>query len=443
LAGSSVVPVTAGDRGDRPPLPPIPQPAPVPDEVERQRRLDRMKRRATSLLVLATGVFVLTRLLEPRYPWLGYVRAMAEAAMIGGLADWFAVTALFRHPMGIPIPHTAIIPARKDRVAKTLGSFVQHNFLTREVIQARLHGLHVGERLARWIAEPQNARLIARQAASAVAAGAQVLKDDEVQELIDHALEDRIRKTRIAPLAGRLLSVVTEDDRHQELLNEAVVLIARVVEQNHDLIRKKVEAESPWWVPTAVDEKIYEKIVTSIERTLVEIRDDPAHPLRERFDQALRRFIDNLQNSPQTLARAEALKTEFLDAEAVRRFSASLWLDAKAALLRYAENAEATSREGSSIERALTAFGESVLADPELVKKVDTFITDVAAFLVERYQQDIGDLITHTVQNWDAEVTTRRIELAIGRDLQFIRINGTLVGALAGLLIYTLSRLAP
>src|SRR5688572_2641261 len=375
----------AMERSDAPP-----QLAPVPDEVDRQRRLDQMKRRATGLLVIATVIYIVTRLLEPRYSWLGFLRAMAEAAMIGGLADWFAVTALFRHPMGIPIPHTAIIPARKDRVARTLGAFVQHNFLTREVIQARLSGVQVGERIA-----------------------------------------------------GKLLSVVTEDNRHQELLNEAIILISRSVEQNHDLIRDRVQRESPWWVPTAVDDKIFEKIVRSIERTLGEIRDDPQHPLRERFDNALRTFIDNLQNSPETVARAEALKAELLDAEAVRRFSASLWVDAKAALVRFAENAEATSREGGTIERALTSFGEAVLADPALMRRVDEFVIDIAAQMVERYQREIADLITHTVQNWDAEVTTRRIELAIGRDLQYIRINGTLVGALAGLLIYSISRLLP
>ena len=220
---------------------PPPQLAPVPDEVERQRRLDQMKSRATGLLVLATAIYIVTRLLEPRYAWLGFLRAMAEAAMIGGLADWFAVTALFRHPMGIPIPHTAIIPARKDRVARTLGQFVQHNFLTREVIQARLAGVHVGERIARWVAQPENARTIARQTASALAAGAQVLKDDDVQALIDHTLEERIRRARIAPIAGKLLSVVTEDNRHQELLDEAIVLISRSVEQNHDLIRDRVQ----------------------------------------------------------------------------------------------------------------------------------------------------------------------------------------------------------
>ena len=419
------------------------QPAPVPDEVERQARLDRMKRRATGLLVLATLIYIGTRALEPRYPWLGFLRAMAEAAMIGGLADWFAVTALFRHPMGIPIPHTAIIPARKDRVAKTLGSFVQYNFLTRDVIQARLHGLRVGERVATWIATPANARTIARQTAKALATGAQVLRDDDVQALIDRSVADGIRKARIAPIAGKLLSVVTQNNRHQELLDEALVLIARTVEQNHDVIRDRVERESPWWVPTSVDRKIYEKIVTSIERTLVEIRDDPAHPLRERFDAALRTFIDNLQHSEETAARAEELKNDLLDADAVRRFSSSLWVDAKAALLRQAEQADASPAEGGAMERALVAFGEAVLADPELVKKVDDFITDVAVFLVERYQQDIAGLITHTVQSWDADVTTRRIELAIGRDLQFIRINGTLVGALAGLLIYAISRFAP
>src|SRR5438876_7140555 len=244
-----------------------------PDDATRQAQLDQMKRRATGLLALAAVVFAGASIFESTYPWLGYVRATAEASLVGGIADWFAVTALFRHPLGIPIPHTAIIPANKDRVGKTLATFVQRNFLTREVIEARLRGLHIGERLAAWIAQPENARTIARQTATALSAGAHVLKDEDVQELIDHSVEERIRKTRIAPVAGRLLSVVTEGNRHQELLNEAIILIARTVEQNRDLIRDRVERESPWWVPTAVDEKIYRKIVSSIERTLVEIRD--------------------------------------------------------------------------------------------------------------------------------------------------------------------------
>lgn len=414
-------------------------PAPVHDEAERQARLDQMKRRATWLLVAAAVIYVVSRLLEIHHPWAGFIRATAEASMVGGLADWFAVTALFRHPLGIPIPHTAIVPSRKDRVGRTLGAFVQRNFLTREVIGGRLRGLQIADRLARWVAEPENASTIARHAGTSLAAAAQVLRDEDVQSLIDRSVANRIRSTRVAPLAGKLLSVVTEGGRHQELLDEAIKLLARAVEENSDLIRERVERESPWWVPTAIDDRIYRKIVSGIERTLIDVRDDPYHPLRERFDAALREFVERLQHSPQTAARAEALKQELLDTDAVRQFSASLWVDAKAALLRYAENpGQATA---GTLERALTTFADTVLNDPALLQKVDDVIVEVAVFLVARYQDDVADLIAHTVQNWDAEATSQRVELAIGRDLQFIRINGTIVGGLAGLVIYSISRL--
>jgi uncharacterized membrane-anchored protein YjiN (DUF445 family) len=411
------------------------------DEAERQARLDRMKKRATGLLAFATALYAVTRYFESRYPWLGVIRATAEASMVGGLADWFAVTAIFRHPLGIPIPHTAIVPTRKDRVGRTLGAFVQKNFLTREVIEGKLRTLNAGERLARWIAEPENARMIARHAASSLAAGAQMLREEDVQAMIDRGVENRIRETRVAPLVGKVLSVVTEGNRHQELLNEAIKLMSRAVEDNGDLIRQRIEQESPWWVPTAVDDKIYKKIISGIGNTLVEIRDDPYHPLRARFDQALRDFVDKLQSSPETIERAEEIKQELLDAAAVRRFSASLWHDARAALVRYAENKEGTS--WATIERALNVFGETVLKDPELMKKVDDFVVEAAVFLVARYQDDVADLIAQTVRSWDPEVTSKRVELAIGRDLQFIRINGTLVGGLAGMLIYLVSRLVP
>ncbi|MEK7402951.1 MAG: DUF445 domain-containing protein [Gemmatimonadota bacterium] len=418
-------------------------PAPVVDEAERQRKLDQLKGRATLLLVLSGVVFVVARWLEPRYPWLGYVRATAEASLVGGLADWFAVTALFRRPMGLPIPHTAIIPSRKDRLGRTIAAFVQRNFLTREVIEARLRTLRIGEKLARWVAQPENARTIARQAASALASGAQMLRDDDVRALIDKSVEERIRATKVAPIAAKVLAVVAESNQHQELLNEAVVMLARALEQNRDLIRQRVQQESPWWVPNAVDEKIYKKIMVGIGRTLTAVQSDPHHPLRARFDQALRTFIDNLQHSPDTGARAEAIKRDFLEAEAVRRFSASLWSDAKDALIRFADQPDEVAREGGAVERAVTTFGEAIANDPELVRQLDSAVTDVAAFLVTRYQNDVAEFIVHTVENWDAEVTANRVELAIGRDLQYIRINGTLVGALAGLAIYTLSKLAP
>lgn len=413
----------------------------VQDETERQKRLDQMKKRATGLLAFATVLFAITRYFESRHPWLGVIRATAEASMVGGLADWFAVTALFRHPMGLPIPHTAIVPTRKDRVGRTLGAFVQKNFLTRDVIEGKLRTLNAGERLATWITDPENARMIARHAANSLAAGAQMLHEEDVQAMIDRGVENRIRETRVAPLVGKVLSVVTEGNRHQELLNEAIKLLSRAVEDNGDLIRQRIEQESPWWVPTAVDDKIYKKIISGIGNTLVEIRDDPYHPLRARFDQFLRDFVDRLQSSPETIARAEEIKQELLDAAAVRRFSSSLWHDARAALVRYAENKEGTS--WGTIERALNVFGETVLKDPALMRKIDDFMVEAAVFLVGRYQDDVADLIAQTVRSWDPEVTSKRVELAIGRDLQFIRINGTLVGGLAGMLIYLISRLVP
>lgn len=419
------------------------QPVAVHDEAERQRQMDQLKTRANGLLVLSTIVFVIARAFEARYSWVGFIRATAEASMVGGLADWFAVTALFRHPLGIPIPHTAIIPSRKDRLGRTIAAFVQKNFLTRDVIESRLRGVRVGERVAAWLSRPENARTIARQAASALASGAQVLNDEEVRALIDRSVEERIRATRIAPIAARLLSVVTESNQHQELLNEALTLITRAVELNRDVIRSRVQQESPWWVPPAVDDKIYRKIIASIERTLVAVREDPQHPLRGRFDQALRTFIENLQHSPETEARAEELKKDFLEAESVRRFSTSLWNDAKDALQRFADQPDEIAREGGAVERAVTTFGEALAGDPELVRQLDSFITDIVAFLVSRYQNDVAEFIITTVEGWDADVTARRVELAIGRDLQYIRINGTLVGALAGLIIYTISRYAP
>ena len=235
---------------------------PPPDEATKRAQLARMKRRATGLLLLASAVFVAAAALGHAYPWLDPVRAMAEAAMVGGLADWFAVTALFRHPLGIPIPHTAIIAARKDQIGRSLGNFVQRHFLSRDVLAEKLAHAKVAEHLATWLSEPANAREVARHAASAVAGGVRVLKDEDVQALIDGVLRERIRKTQVAPLAGKLLAMITEGGRHQELLDEAIALVARAVHDNQDAIRERIERESPWWIPGAVDNKIHEKIVT-------------------------------------------------------------------------------------------------------------------------------------------------------------------------------------
>jgi uncharacterized membrane-anchored protein YjiN (DUF445 family) len=408
---------------------------PVPGGVRRMRVI------ATGLLVAMALVFLLAGHFQHYHPAIGYVRAFAEAAMVGGLADWFAVTALFRHPLGIPIPHTAIIPEKKDQVGRTLGGFIQKNFLAREVIASRLQALHIAERLALWLREPENARTIARQAANAIARALPLLDDADVQRIIDGTVASRIRNTEVAPLLGKLLSLVTAGDRHQELLDEAIRLAARGVTENHDLIRDRIAAESPWWIPTSVDDKIHEKVVGSIERTLHDIRDDEGHPLRIRFDNALHEFIGRLQYDPAVIARAEQIKNDTLGDDAVRRFSLSLWSDAKEALMRYAERTAAPGDAGNpgALERGLTSIGDALLADPALLARADAAIVNGALAVVEKHQDEVGALIASTVAAWDPDVTSKRIELAIGRDLQFIRINGTVVGGLVGLGLYTIS----
>jgi len=409
----------------------------VQDEATRQKALDTMKRRATLLLIAATVLFIVARVLESRFAWLAIVRATAEASMVGGLADWFAVTALFRHPLGIPIPHTAIVPARKDRVGRTLGAFVQRNFLTRDVIEHRLRAAQVGKRLAEWLADPVNARTIARSAASAMSSGAQMLRDEDVQEVLDRSLAKRVRSMHLAPLLGKVLAVMTEDNRHQEVLDEVIELASRTVNDNSDLIRERIEKETPWWIPSAVDDKIFKRVLGAIQRLLTELSADPYHPLRGRFDSSLHEFVDKLNTSPDFAAKVDAWKEEFLDNEAARKFSASIWQEGKEALARYVANPE--SKAPGVIEESLTKFGQKALDDPDLLAKMDEFAVDVAVFLVARYQDEVADLIASTVSSWDPELTSRRVELAIGRDLQFIRINGTLVGGLAGLLIYLIS----
>src|SRR5438034_7678752 len=234
------------------------QPQPVipqwsrPDDAERQARLDAMKRRATALLAVALLVFVAASIYEPQFAWLGYVRATAEASLVGGLADWFAVTALFRHPLGLPIPHTAIVATRKERIGQILGTFVQNHFLSREVIAANLRAVRPAERAARWLTDPEHSRRIARQIAGGLAKTLEALPDEDVRVLVHEVVSARLRATRVAPALGKTLALVLADDRHQALLNEAVRLAAEAVRDNRDVIRDKVRAESPWWVPGVV-----------------------------------------------------------------------------------------------------------------------------------------------------------------------------------------------
>jgi len=409
----------------------------TPDDEIKRVRLMRMKRVATLMLVGVAVLFMITRYYESRFPWLGYVRAFAEAAMVGGIADWFAVTALFRHPLGIPIPHTAIVPARKDRIGTALGNFVQRNFLTRDVVASKLHAMKLGERAAAWLVLPEHSRQLAQVVARGLVGAAGVLKDDDVQSMVDRGIVSRLRTMQAAPLAARVFDMLTSGGRHQALLDDALRLAARFLEENEEIIRERIKAESPWWVPGAVDNKVGDKILKGVENTLVAVAADPDHPLRVRYDEAVDRFVLSLRSNPEMIAKAEQIKLDVLDHPSVADFSRSVWSDVKERLTGYAEKlASDAESEPDQIERWLTALGHKVLEDPELAARVNGWVVEIVTYAVEQAREEVAKLIAATVAAWDANATSRKIELQIGRDLQFIRINGTIVGGLVGVLLH-------
>jgi uncharacterized membrane-anchored protein YjiN (DUF445 family) len=410
-----------------------------PDDALRQARLAAMKRRATALLGVALLVFIAASIYEPLYPWLGYVRAMAEASLVGGLADWFAVTALFKHPLGLPIPHTAIVATRKERIGQILGNFVQNHFLSHEVIAANLRRVHPAERAAQWLADRNHAHQISRQFASGLVKTLDGLPPNELQDLLSQVVRNRVRTIRVAPALGKTLALALGDNRQEELLNATVRLAAEAVRNNRELIRDRVKRETPWWVPPVVDDKIYQKIIAAVERLLQDMVMDPAHPLRHAFDQAIRDFIERLQHSPEVIERAEALKEEWLMGAQTDELARKLWDGVRQAVTKYANPTDPV--EGPNpLDSGLSEFGVALLSNPTLLADIDDLLIDLTAGVVEKYRHEIGDLIAQTVASWDPGATSRRFELAVGRDLQFVRINGTLVGGLVGLLIYTITR---
>lgn len=398
-----------------------------------------MKRVATGLLLVALVVFVVARLFEPTYPWLGFVRATAEASLVGGLADWFAVTALFRKPLGLPIPHTAIIQTQKERIGRILGNFVQNHFLAREVLTAKLRSMQLAQRAAEWISDPEHATRLARSLAMGVAKAVQAIPEDDARNLIRESAVARLQKVQLAPVLGNLLSAVAADDRHQVLLDEALRLVKDAIENNREQLRRKIRDESPWWVPGPVDDAFHRRIVSAAETLIDDVKANPRHPLRLKFDHSFRDFVDRLKSSPDMIARTEELKQDLLEHPLVDDFASSLWDRARRAAAKVS-----TDTDGAAIPplaRAINTLGESLLTHEERLGELDTFLTDFIASVLEQHRHEVGDLIANTVQRWDPEVAAERIELAVGRDLQFIRLNGTLVGGLAGLVIYTISLL--
>ena len=408
-------------------------------DIERHRALRKMKIVATALLGVVTVVFFVARWQEESHNWVGYIRAFAEAAMVGALADWFAVSALFRHPLGIPIPHTAIVPHRKDQIGRSLGEFVQTNFLTREVLDERLAGVNVGKRLGDWLADEHNATKAGEGVSDLFRGALEVLDDRDVSSAIETLVERRVRATPVAPLLGRAIDLAMEGGHHQRLLDAVLTGLGGFLDDNKVTFRARLDHESPWWIPESIDDRLFNKIYNAVHGFLADVGTDSDHEVRRSIDVRVVAFVERLRNDTELLAKGEELKVELLAHPDVRAWLRSLWGEVKRSTVGALDQPRSELR--LRLDSSLANLGRRLAAEPELQAKVDDWVMRAAGHIVDHYRGEVAELIAGTVAKWDGKATGERMELQVGRDLQFIRINGTIVGGLAGLLIYTVSQL--
>jgi uncharacterized membrane-anchored protein YjiN (DUF445 family) len=406
---------------------------PAADE-ERRKALRRMRSVALGLLLFAAVVYLITL---GHDGVLGFVNTGAEASMVGAIADWFAVTALFRHPLGLPIPHTALIPRRKDELGRGLEDFVGENFLQEEVIRDRMQAADVSLRVGRWLREPENAKRIVDEVSVVAATALARVRDEHVASLFTEALFPRLREEPISPLLGGLLEEAIEEDLQRGLVDLALVELHAWLLANEDTVTDVLGERAPWWTPPAINDRVTARIHVELVRWVEDIRDDPYHRARAAFDSMLATLAKNLQEDPPTQERAERLKDRLLDHPQVLASTISVWNALRRVLTSSLRDPDGALPQRLRTE--LSAFAQRLVEEEDLRRRLDGLAADAAVFAVDRYGAEVTAIITHTIQRWDGKEAARRIELHVGRDLQFIRINGTIVGGLVGVLIHTVS----
>lgn len=405
---------------------------------EKLRGLQRMKLVAIGALFVAALVYVVAFVAERNgVGWAGYLRAAGEAGMVGALADWFAVTALFRRPLGLPIPHTAIIPTRKNAIGRSLGDFVGTNFLAEDVVRTRLRALDISTRVGGWLSEYENARRVSAEIAVGIKSGIGLLDDEQVRGAVAEFLRKRAEEFPIAEPAGNLLGEVVSDRAHVPLIDLVAESLHDWLNDNRTRVVDVVERQAPGWSPKWADDVVANKVYREAVKFAEDVRNDPHHPLRKSIDEALLKLSNDLRFDADMQYKAEQAKMRVLDHPEVTRTLQTTGTVAKEMLLRAVD--DPTSDLRVRIVDSLVSIGRSLVDKPEMRERVNVMIEDAAVHVVKNNRDEITALITDTVDKWDAEETSRKIEIQVGRDLQFIRLNGTLVGALAGLVIYTVS----
>lgn len=391
---------------------------------------------ATGMLVAMAAIFLIANNYDEAWPALGFVKAFAEAAMVGGLADWFAVTALFRHPLGLPIPHTAIIPRNKDRIGDTLALFLKDNFLTPSVVARRMRRFDVAGAVGRFLTEPPGEGRLRRGASGLIANILEALDQERLGGMVKSAVANRLRAMEVSPLLGQSLGAAITDDRHIPVLDAVIGWASRTLDANEDLIRTMVHDRSGWVVRFAgLDATLSDKIIDALRKLTIDMAVDVDHPLRLKAEEALAMLAWDLQYDEAMRAKVEAAKNEIIANRAVGDWIDGLWEKTRAGLLKAARDPDATMAGG--VGEAIRTLGVTLQQEERLKVTINQFARRAVVGAVADYGSGIVTLVSDTIRSWDARTVTDRLEGAVGRDLQYIRINGTLVGGLVGLLIHT------
>jgi uncharacterized membrane-anchored protein YjiN (DUF445 family) len=409
-----------------------------PLEQEQQHQLTRMRRIATGLFACMVMLFFASRLLQPFFGWLEYVAAFAEAAMIGAIADWFAVTALFRAPLGLPIPHTAVIPSNKDRIGASIANFLEHNFLTREVISKELLAIDFAGVGAQWLVAPGNSRAVSVQLGQMLPAVLRLIEDEDVGRFLEKRVSTALSTFRFGPLSGDLLSLLTAQQHHWQLFDYLIELASTLLDQNSDSIRQKIHERSPRWIPKAIDEKIFNALLEGTQNWLAEVAQEGS-PARIRFQEMIDELIINLRKCPETEEKIRSAIVSTAQHPLFKEYMLGIWREMKFRTLTDLRADD--SRFLQKIEQGLVALGIGLAHDRKVCAKLNAWFGGFATEVIISHRSGIADLVRRVIQTWDAETVSRKFELYVGRDLQYIRINGTVVGGLVGLVLHAISRL--
>ncbi|MDK1493179.1 DUF445 domain-containing protein [Sinorhizobium sp. 7-81] len=402
-----------------------------------RRRLKRNRALATSLLIGMGVVFIGTHFIAAPGFSIGLLRATSEAGIVGGLADWFAVTALFRHPLGLPIPHTAIVPKSKERIGQTLGRFIERHFFTQEVLIKKLRNAHAAQRFATWLSAPATAPVIANAVVAAMPYLVRSLDSHDLREFVRRTLGKQIRQADIAPVIGRAIHMITESGEADVLFERTLGVAARWLEENRDQIYSLVQQRSRWWIPRTINRKIADAIITGCADLLNDLR-EPESEIRLKFRQALAGLIDELLNSSEQRKQINASKNRILDHPDVKAWVAAVWRETSRVTLE--DLSQPNSKARAAVEKICMLIGRTLANDNAMSRHIDEFLEELAVYLVS-WRHEIGAFVAEVVRSWDSPTLVERLELVVGSDLQYIRMNGTIVGALAGCLIFLGSQL--